>query len=107
MPWGGSILTMKVPKARKDSWEALLHTAGAGNKLLFSNRLAQTERLKTPIGNRAIGVEYNPASEQGNYVPTVIPKRYDAFIFIDQTTALKPLGTAPRNEPPDTYPSGY
>ena len=105
--WGGRIETMRVPQAQKDSWEAMLHGAGAGDKLLFSARLAQTERLKTPIGNRAIGVEYNPANERGNYVPTIIPKRYDAFIFIDRSTALNPLGTTPRNEPPDTYPSGY
>lgn len=105
--WGGPIQTMKVPPAQKGSWEAMLHAAGNGNKLLFSDRLASIASLKNPIGNRAIGVEYDPANERGNYVPTVIPKRYDAFIFIDRSTALKPLGTIPRNEPPDTYPSGY
>ena len=60
-----------------------------------------------PLGNRAIGVVYDPGNERGNYVPSVIPERYDAFIFIDFTHALHPLGTSPKNEPPDTYPSGY
>lgn len=105
--WGGPIQTMKVPKAQKGSIEALLHASGAGNKILFSNELTQAGLFKTQIGNRAIGVEYDPGNEQGNYVPSVIPQRYDAFIFIDRSTALRPLGTKPRNEPPDTYPSGY
>jgi hypothetical protein len=35
------------------------------------------------------------------------PKRYHAFVFIDQTSALHPIGTEGRNEPPDTYPSGF
>jgi erythromycin esterase-like protein len=64
-------------------------------------------RLSKQVGHRAIGVVYNPAREQGNYVPSVIPKRYDAFLFFDKTTALHPITTTQRNEPPDTYPSGY
>jgi len=44
---------------------------------------------------------------QGNYVPSIIPKRYDAFIYLDQTTALHPIEISQRNEPPDTYPSGF
>ncbi|SHF27608.1 Erythromycin esterase homolog [Cnuella takakiae] len=104
--WGGTIQTMRVPQARKNSWEALLH-AGGGNKLVFSSELTTAGLVQDPIGHRAIGVQYDPANEAGNYVPSVIPKRYDAFIFIDQTTALQPLNTPVRNEPPDTYPSGY
>lgn len=105
--WNGRIQNMRVPPARKHSWEALLHEAGATNKLVFTNQLDTAGRFKNPIGNRAIGVQYDPANERGNYVPTVIPRRYDAFIFIDRTTALQHLNTPVRNEPPDTYPSGY
>ena len=43
-------------------------------------------------GHRAVGVVYNPEREQfGNYVPTILPRRYDAFIFIDETRALQPV----------------
>ena len=28
---------------------------------------------------------------QGNYVPSIISERYDAFVFIDETKALTPL----------------
>lgn len=105
--WGGPIEKMRVPKARKGSWEDILHKMGAQNKILFSNELRQNSSLMKSINHRAIGVQYNPGYESGNYVPTVIPGRYDAFVFIDQTTALRPINITAANEPPDTYPSGY
>jgi erythromycin esterase len=43
----------------------------------------------------------------GNYVPTVLPWRYDAFCFIDETHALRPLHLGPAPEKvPETYPWG-
>jgi erythromycin esterase len=105
--WGGPIRQMVVPPAISGSWESLLHRDKPGNKILFSDDLANHETLQKSIGHRAIGVVYDPQNEKGNYVPSVIPKRYDAFFFIDQTTALHPIPVTPRNEPPDTYPSGY
>ncbi|WP_311315651.1 hypothetical protein [Neobacillus niacini] len=39
-----------------------------------------------------MGVVYNPQYEQfGNYVPSVMSERYDAFIFVSSTNALQPL----------------
>ena len=43
------------------------------------------------IGHRAIGVVYHPRYERGNYVPTRLADRYDAFIYVDETKALSPL----------------
>ncbi|GAB3279372.1 hypothetical protein GCM10027347_54040 [Larkinella harenae] len=40
---------------------------------------------------RAIGVVYDPAHEQGHYVPTILRQRYDRYVFFDQTQALHPL----------------
>jgi erythromycin esterase-like protein len=105
--WGGMIKTMNVPQAKKGSWEEMLHNLGGSNKILLSSELRNNDALMKPIDHRAIGVVYDPQRESGNYVPSVIPNRYDAFMFIDRTKALRPLGTQPRNEPPDTYPSGY
>ena len=35
---------------------------------------------------------YDPAYESyGNYVPTALAERYDAFLYLDQTEALHPL----------------
>ncbi|HEY0045154.1 MAG TPA: erythromycin esterase family protein [Flavobacterium sp.] len=105
--WGGKVTKMKVPAAKRNSWEELLHRDGAANKLVFSDELGGMTMLTKSIGHRAIGVQYDPNYESGNYVPTVVTKRYDAFVYIDETTALHPLPLRVRNEPPDTYPSGF
>ena len=59
-------------------------------------------------GHRAIGVVYHPEYEHfGNYVPTVLPRRYDAFLFLDETTALHPLHVkVDTHKVPETYPTG-
>ncbi|HEX8506223.1 MAG TPA: erythromycin esterase family protein [Hymenobacter sp.] len=89
--WGGAVTTMTVPAAVAGSWEAILHEQAPGNNLI----LLDTWRAETPLtqrrGNRAIGVVYDPNNETGNYVPTDLPHRYDALIFLDQTQALRPL----------------
>jgi erythromycin esterase-like protein len=64
--------------------------------------------MENHIGHRAVGVVYNPKYEQyGNYVPTVLPLRYDAFIYLDKTKALYPLHIKPDgHQVPETYPFG-
>jgi erythromycin esterase-like protein len=59
-------------------------------------------------GHRAIGVVYNPEYEQmGNYVPSIMPMRYNAFIYIDQTQSLHPLHIETnKRQMPETYPFG-
>ena len=89
--WGIPHDVIKVPPARLHSWEEILHRTGAYDKFLIfidENR----EIFERWVGHRAIGVVYNPEFEaHGNYVPSQISKRYDAFIFIDQTKALSPI----------------
>lgn len=88
--WGAPSRTMNVPKAIAGSWEELLHRDGAENKwLLFEED--QPALDDAVLGNRAIGVVYHPERERGNYVPTAVSKRYDAFVYIDDTKALSPL----------------
>ena len=89
--WGVPFEKMVVPPARQHSWEDLLHKSGAFDKLFVFNE-DNRKYFTGWIGHRAIGVVYNPEYEQfGNYVPSQIGNRYDAFIFIDQTKALEPL----------------
>ncbi|MCC9137002.1 erythromycin esterase family protein [Pontibacter silvestris] len=106
--WGGPIKTTEMPPATPGSWEQILHQLSPVNKIIISKELREEKHLNQPVGHRAIGVIYNPALEYlGNYVPSVIPKRYDAFLYIDSTHALHPIQTITvRNEPPDLYPSG-
>jgi erythromycin esterase-like protein len=105
--WGAPMRKMPVPDARTGSWEDVLHRARERDQLLILGPQTHTSELTKPIGHRAIGVVYDPDYERyGNYVPTVIPNRYDAFLFIDETQALHPLHLEPRTdgEPPDMYP---
>lgn len=107
--WGGVMRKMPVPNAVKGSWEYFLHyTGNEKNKLIMLNKIKDEEELGVHIGHRAIGVVYNPEHEQyGNYVPTILPMRYDAFIFLDETRALNPLHIIPDgNQVPETFPFG-
>ena len=51
---------------------------------------------------------YHPERERwGNYVPTVLGERYDAFLWFDETRAVRPLHPATVDiHEPETYPSG-
>jgi erythromycin esterase-like protein len=100
---------MLVPYAREGSWEDILHRASAKDKLLLLSDGSVSASMLETRGHRAIGVVYDPAYEAfGNYVPSVLPRRYDAFLYLDETEALRPLHLAPRAEaePPETFPSG-
>jgi erythromycin esterase-like protein len=83
--------TMTVPPAQAQSWEALMHQMAPANKIIVTREWRDDPEMMKVRGNRAIGVVYDPKREQGNYVPTKLPDRYDAFLFIDKTQALKPL----------------
>jgi erythromycin esterase len=107
--WGEPMQRMPVPPARAGSWEALLHETVGDDVLFLTQDLDGVEHADEPRPHRAIGVVYHPSRERyGNYVPTVLPARYDAFIHLDQTTALDPLHMPVRvdGEVPETYPTG-
>jgi erythromycin esterase len=106
--WEDPLERMEVPEAREGSWEDLLHEAGAEDRLLIFGAGDTPESFLAPRGHRAIGVVYRPEYERGNYVPTVLPRRYDAFLYLEETEALHPLHQPVREdgEVPETYPSG-
>jgi len=106
--WGAEMQEIEVPEARAGSWEDILHKMDAKDRVVFMNKSLQDEIGKINIAHRAIGVVYDPQSEMfGNYVPSKIPHRYNAFIFIDQTSALHPLHLRPDgHQIPETYPFG-
>ncbi len=107
--WGAAMQNVSVPEAISGSWESLLHQAGPENKLMIMENFADEDMfLENHLDHRAIGVVYNPQYEQyGNYVPSIMPLRYDAFIYLDQTHALYPLHIEPNgNQVPDTFPFG-
>jgi erythromycin esterase len=107
--WGSVMEEMEVPEARVGSIEEVLHKESSQDRYLLFNTEIPEKLYETEIRHRAIGVVYDPEREKyGNYVPSVISQRYDAFIFLDQTRALHPLHMKPHNEKvPETYPFNY
>jgi erythromycin esterase len=109
--WGAPMERVRVPDARAGSWEDACHRENADDKLMIFSDDADggIPGLESPRDHRAIGVVYDPRNERwGNYVPSVLPRRYDAFIYIDRTQAVDPLHMPVRvgDEPPETYPTG-
>jgi erythromycin esterase len=107
--WGAPERVFPVPAAHGRSHEDLLHrTLGDPAVLVFGDDRSGPW-LSTRLGHRAIGVVYQPRRESGNYVPTVMGGRYDALLWFEQTTALRPLHhEAPPHEPElETEPSGF
>ncbi|RYG43905.1 erythromycin esterase family protein [bacterium] len=107
--WGAPMERMEMPDAQEGSWETLLHGALGRNALLLSDDLRSLEDFAGWRGHRAVGVVYHPEREKyGNYVPTQLVNRYDAFLYFEETQALHPLKMTPTSatEPPETYPFG-
>lgn len=105
--WNDVMRKMAVPPAVTNSWEYIMHNAGAADRLMLMNQYVKEVLGKKEFGHRAIGVVYNPQRELGNYVPSIMPMRYDAFIFFDETRALHPLHIEPGgHQMPETYPFG-
>jgi erythromycin esterase len=110
--WGGPVREMPVPSAPRGTLEHLLHEATGGTDAGF---VLTDHAGAGPVGwahsrreHRAIGVVYRPDAERrGNYVPTVLGARYDAFLFCDQSSPLRPLHPVETPDAePETYPTG-
>jgi erythromycin esterase len=107
--WGAPMEVMGVPPAREGSLEEILHaTAPPAALFVFPSGDARPGLLADELPHRAIGVVYRPERERwANYVPTVLGDRYDAFLWFDETRALRPLHTWQVDaREPETYPSG-
>jgi erythromycin esterase len=89
--WGAAPEEMALPLPPPESFEHLLHQLEMDRLLLIFAEAANLKPLLAPRGHRAIGVIYHPEREGGNYVPTILPRRYDALIYLETTSPLKRL----------------
>jgi erythromycin esterase len=110
--WDGPVKILPVPSARSQSVESIMHdlTSEIASRdfYVLLNGPKKNDPLLEFKGHRAIGVVYHPDFDRrGHYVPTSIVKRYDAFIYLDETHALTPfpVGFDPRKLP-ESYPFG-
>jgi erythromycin esterase len=86
--WNASVQRQVVLPAKAGSWEALLHEENNENKLILSKDLQDNKSFNKWIEFRSIGASYSGAAIY-NY--SIMPRRFDVFLFIDSTTATKPL----------------
>lgn len=113
--WEGPETIMNLAAAREASFEYYCHKAALEipekQFYLIFDAAAQNGVLGTrTYPHRAVGVVYSAQYEQRgqNYVPTIPAKRYDAFVFVDQTSALKSIpSTTSKLEFPETWPGGF
>ncbi|MFU8806606.1 MAG: erythromycin esterase family protein [Bradymonadaceae bacterium] len=91
--WGASMERMNVPAGMAESYEEIFHRLGEPALwVIFDEAMRENATFRERRGHRAIGVIYHPEREApGNYVPTDLFGRYDAFIFIDETNPVRPL----------------
>jgi len=105
--WGEPVKVINLPAGKKGSFEEMCHEAG-DQFFILSDDIRESEFFEKAIPHRAVGVVYHPERVQyGNYFPSIIPDRYDAFIFFDRSDALNiiPAG-AEKKKLPETYPFG-
>lgn len=107
--WGAPMAEKDIPQAKEGSIEALMHRQSAEDRLLILGHPDHEHPFSGYLPHRAIGVVYEPVYEKrGNYVPTVLNRRYECFVFIDETRALHPLHRQPDGAKiPETYPFTY
>jgi len=92
--WGNPVDKMTMPAAISGSIENTLHQLGEPATLILLDNAETAEHLLKPLPHRAVGVVYNPFNESGNYVWSVLPRRYNALFYIDQTKALRAIDFA-------------
>lgn len=106
--WGGEVEAMTMPPAREGSTEAAIHRSLSERSALFVFDGSEGAWASQSNDHRAIGVVYTPHAERwGNYVPTVLNRRYDAFLWIDTTRPLTSLhNMRPAGGELQTWPTG-
>jgi protein-L-isoaspartate(D-aspartate) O-methyltransferase len=107
--WDGEMEVKRVRPSHRDSYERLCHESGVPRFLLdFAPDNALRRRLSEPRLERFIGVIYRPETELlSHYTEACLPRQFDAYVWLDQTSAVTPLGPEhARPGAPDTYPFG-
>ncbi len=109
--WDSPRKQKRVLPSRSDSYERLCHDSGVERFLLDlapGKHEALRRRLAEPRLERFIGVIYRPETERwSHYSEAVLPEQFDAFVWIDETSALEALGPQePDRGLPETYPFG-
>lgn len=105
--WGDPPRRFDVPPPPSGTHEDLLARAAPSPALLVFPQRRDTAWLSGVRGHRAIGVVYRPEHDRrGNWIPTRMGGRYDAFCSFGRTDGLRPLEVEPAGAELETSPWG-
>ena len=108
--WDGPMQVQTLRPSHPDSYECLCHATALPRFLLDLRPDGMLRRrLAQPRLERFIGVVYRPETEfASHYAEASLPQQFDAYVWLDETTALTPLARG--NDAAglaDTYPFGH
>lgn len=114
--WDEDMEIMAVRPSRPDSWESVAHHTGIPRFVWdlregrISPRLKEAMAAESHRLERFIGVIYRPDTERmSHYSQADLQQQFDAYIWFDETEAVKPLETVqPKTVMgmEETYPFG-
>ena len=107
--WDGEMEVKHVRPALLGSYERLCHESGK-SRFFLPLRGADADLsgglMKARL-ERAIGVIYRPQTElQSHYFEATLPRQFDEYVWLDETTAVTPLTTGELSGAAETYPFG-
>jgi protein-L-isoaspartate(D-aspartate) O-methyltransferase len=108
--WDGAMEVKSVLPSHPQSYERQFHLTNTPGLILPmrpGHELDVTIELSKPRLERAIGVIYRPEAElASHYFEAELPRQFDEYIWIDETSAVTPLPADQIPGVPDTYPFG-
>ncbi|MCZ0814152.1 MAG: protein-L-isoaspartate(D-aspartate) O-methyltransferase [Pseudomonadota bacterium] len=108
--WNGPMEVKQVRPSHPQSYERQFHLSGLPGLILplrAGHELDVATELSKPLLERAIGVIYRPETElASHYFEAELPRQFDEYVWIDETTAVSPLGAGQTPGLPETYPFG-
>ncbi len=108
--WDAPGRVKAVRPSRPDSYERVMHDTGtpAFALPLRTGPEALREALSTPRLERAIGVIYRPETErQSHYFTASLPYQFDEYLWINETSALRPLNDGDNGAEAPAIPRGH
>jgi erythromycin esterase-like protein len=106
--WDEPMQVKSVLPSRADSWERLFLQAGQSAALYDWRGPGRAElraALLAPRLERAIGVIYRPRTERvSHYFHAELGEQFDAWLWFEETRAVKPLHGPSEPGVPDTWP---
>jgi protein-L-isoaspartate(D-aspartate) O-methyltransferase len=108
--WDAPMEIKVVRSSHAQSYERVFHSTNQPGLILSLRSNPNLEligELAQPRLERAIGVIYRPETElASHYFEAELPRQFDEYVWVDESTAVTPLTTAELRGVPDTYPFG-